>query len=304
MCYSGEMSLGFALAGIAMAAFLRYCNKPGRISVACLYFSAMELLQTVQYRYLAEPEDGYAMCSDPMNQFLTFLGYLHIWGQPIFCNYFFTGMPRQGNLKARIESDLIQRLCVMGALFGLVRYGLAAWWLPNPSLAATPSKECPNYEWVRAGYDGLLGFESPNLPGHSCTFRSASESGHLAWAVPLYQPTYFVPGAFLHAFLMFAPMFARSQNLFDVTIATIFFVSGPVLAAYLTASLHEQASIWCFFSMFQCILGALSVIFEKSVPPDQSISHPGSLGEEPLVYTLAQIKTNGVHKNGHANKLD
>ena len=295
MCYSGEMSLGFAVAGVFMAAFMNYCNKPRRICLAILYFSSMELLQTVQYRYLAEPEDGYAMCSDPTNQFLTFLGFLHIWGQPVFCNYFFTGMPRQGSLKVRIESDLIQRLCLLGALFGLMRYGLANWWTSNPHLAAVPSKDCPNYEWVRSGYDGLLNFETPNLPGHSCTFRSASQSGHLAWAVPLYQPTYFVPGAFLHAFLMFGPMIARAQNLFDVTIGTVFFVTGPVLAAYLTSSLNEQASIWCFFSLVQCFLACISVAFEKVVPADQTISHPGSLGEDPLEYIMV------VHKNGHAN---
>ena len=68
-----------------------------------------------------------------------------------------------------------------------------------------------------------------------------------------------------------------------------------VLAAYLTSSLNEQASMWCFFSLVQCFLACISVAFEKVVPADQTISHPGSLGEDPLEYIMV------VHKNGHAN---
>lgn len=84
MCYSGEMSAGFALLGVAMAAYLRYyLGRPVRLCLAILYFAGMELLQMVQYWYIAEPEDGYAMCQHPVNRFLTFLGVAHI------CEFFY-----------------------------------------------------------------------------------------------------------------------------------------------------------------------------------------------------------------------
>jgi len=279
------MSAFFALSGVAMAAYLHHIGKPTRICLAILYFGAMEMLQTVQYLYIAEPEDGYARCKDPMNQFLTFVGYLHIWFQPVFSNMVFTAMPRLSSLKARIEGDLINKFCLIGAVLGLSRYWLAAFWPDNPAMAPRPTRDCPNYEWVRDGYDGLLGdFETPNLPGHSCTFRSNSGSGHLAWAIPMYQSTYFVPSTFLHAFLMFAPLLARAEQVFDFAVGIVFFVSGPVLAAYLTNSLNEQASIWCFFSMFQCFLAFVSVALEKDLPVRSVVVHAGTLGEKPMEY--------------------
>jgi len=79
MCYSAEMSAGFGLIGVAMAAYLRYvAHKPVRPCLCILYFASMELLQTVQYFWIAEPDDGYAMCENPVNQFLTVVGMAHI----------------------------------------------------------------------------------------------------------------------------------------------------------------------------------------------------------------------------------
>jgi len=92
----------------------------------------------------------------------------------------------------------------------------------NPWLAPPATQECPNYEWLVEGYDGSMGnFTTPNLPGHSCTFRSASSSGHLAWAVPSYQATYFVPGMFFHLFLMYAPIFTRVERNLDYVIGIV-----------------------------------------------------------------------------------
>jgi len=38
-----------------------------------------------------------------------------------------------------------------------------------------------------------------------CTFKGLY---HLAWSIPLAEPTYYVPGTALHSFLMFAPYLA------------------------------------------------------------------------------------------------
>ena len=62
-----------------MAWYLRFrLGRPLRLCYPILFFASMELLQTVQYWYIAEPEDGYAMCKNPINRFLTFLGMVHI----------------------------------------------------------------------------------------------------------------------------------------------------------------------------------------------------------------------------------
>jgi len=277
--------LGFALSGVAMAAYLFHLGKPMRSCLGILYFSAMELLQTAQYAYLAEPEDNYSMCKSPMNQFLTFLGYVHICFQPVFCNMLLTGMKRGSSLKTRIEGDFIHKLCLLGGLWLMTKYFLA--YFESDTLMARSSSDCPNYEWLRDGYDGNMGIETPNLPGRACTFRSMHTSGHLAWAAPLYQSTYFVPSAALHCFLMFAPLLARAENIGDILADVFFFGTGPALAVYLTPSLHEQASIWCFFSMFQCTLAFVVILFEK-IEPGLTVKNNGSMGEAPMEYALVK----------------
>ncbi len=74
---------------------------------------------------------------------------------------------------------------------------------------------------------------------------------HLAWSVPMADPTYVIPGAAIHSFLMFAPFFALYEKKGMVIQGIFLFVFGPYLAGLITPNLMEQASIWCFFSIAQ-----------------------------------------------------
>ena len=145
-----------------------YKGFGARVAVSILYFGSMELLQTVQYFFIAEPEDGYSMCKNPTNQFLTSLGTLHICFQPYFSNYIMGAM-RVNNIEMRIVHDLIGKICFVGGAMLFARHLIAALWPDNPSLSAVPSEDCPNYEWINQGYDAHLGWQTPNLPNHSCT---------------------------------------------------------------------------------------------------------------------------------------
>lgn len=217
----------------------------------------------------------------------------------------FTNNHRRHSIKLRIQGDLIHKLCLLGAAALAMKYYLT--WFDLPSQKPLPTKDCPNYEWLGEGYDGSLdsGFVTPNLPGQSCTFRSATDSGHLAWAVPFYQSSYFVPSTFLHCFLMIAPAMAWSEQLTEGLAAVILFASGPLLASYLTPSVNEQASIWCFFSMIQCFMAFLLSINEPdSTPVIPKLIHEGTLGEKTLEFVYVDPvngPTNGV-ANGHSKK--
>lgn len=79
-----------------------------------------------------------------------------------------------------------------------------------------------------------------------CTFKGKY---HLAWAVPMYDPTYFSPSAAIHSFLMFAPFFVLKKNM--IIQGVFLWLAGPFLASFITDNLQEQASIWCFFSIAQ-----------------------------------------------------
>mmetsp|Transcript_65900 Transcript_65900/g.155673 ORF Transcript_65900/g.155673 Transcript_65900/m.155673 type:complete len:131 (-) Transcript_65900:52-444(-) len=81
-----------------------------------------------------------------------------------------------------------------------------------------------------------------------CTFRG---NYHLAWSVPMADPSYVIPGAAIHSFLMFAPFFALYEKPGMVIQGVFLFACGPYLASLITPNLMEQASIWCFFSIAQ-----------------------------------------------------
>merc|ERR1711904_249238 len=116
-----------------------------------------------------------------------------------------------------------------GGVWLLARVVMAPW------ASYHPSAECPSTEWLRGT--------------EFCTFSGVH---HLSWSVPMYDQTYFSPGASVHFFLMFAPFMVIDVKIFITGIFLL--LTGPVLASYITPSLYEQASIWCFYSCVQCVM--------------------------------------------------
>jgi len=292
------MSAAFAFSGLVMAFISRRAGHPTRVQIPILYFATMELLQTVQYMYLAVPEDDYAMCKSPINQYLTVAGFVHIIFQPYFCNMAVTATSRTRHVRYRFENDMISKLCLVFAVWCLVRYGLAIY---SDEYYQRPTEDCPNYEWVRDGYDAHIRWSTPNLPGHSCTFESNTPTKHLGWALPLVPASYFLPGVSLHSFLMFVPSLVSKRHIFTGVMNV---TTGPLLAAALTASLSEQASVWCFFSMFQCFFAFVAAFVSSRKyggKQEEEVVHAGDLGEAPMVYVMKSSNgvngsTNGVHK--------
>jgi ABC-type uncharacterized transport system permease subunit len=77
------------------------------------------------------------------------------------------------------------------------------------------------------------------------------------------------PSAAIHSFLMFAPFAVLKTNMVIQGVAL--WATGPFLAAYITPSLFEQASIWCFFSIGQIAIMLYVIrdlfILNLCVPP-------------------------------------
>eukprot|EP00042_Codosiga_hollandica_P048398 m.542438 g.542438 ORF g.542438 m.542438 type:complete len:101 (+) comp57656_c0_seq29:1196-1498(+) len=57
---------------------------------------------------------------------------------------------------------------------------------------------------------------------------------HLAWSVPMADPTYVIPGAAIHSFCMFAPFFALYEKRGMVVQGIFLFVFGPYLASWVS----------------------------------------------------------------------
>jgi len=218
-----EMSAAFAALGLFSSWWIWSRTNNTQLASGVFFFFTMELLQAVQYFFIAPSLDS-PICNTTINQVLTVLGYLHICLQPYFCHVINASLTK--NAKYIDRYLVIKRLCLIGGgmLFG--RFLVAGLW--EQTLSG------PSTEWLRGE--------------KLCTYRG---NYHLAWSVPMADPTYIIPGAAIHSFLMFAPFFALWEKKGMVIQGIFLFIFGPYLAGLITPNLMEQASIWCFFSIAQ-----------------------------------------------------
>jgi hypothetical protein len=127
---------------------------------------------------------------------------------------------------------IIKRLCLIGGFLLFARYFLSFF----PLLNTMDASDNKSTEWLRG--DTL------------CTFKTKTMV-HLGWSVPMADPSYYVMGAGIHSFLMFAPFFALYEKKGMILQGCFLFLFGPVMASFISSNLQEQASIWCFFSIAQ-----------------------------------------------------
>jgi len=219
-----EMSALFAGIGLFSSWWIYSKTYNAALASGVFFFFTMELLQSIQYFFIA-PLLNSPICDTFMNQFLTILGFLHICLQPYFCHVINASLTK--NEKYLDRYMIIKRLCLIGGGMLFTRFLVANVW--EQTLGSQASTE-----WLRG----------PKL----CTYRGNS---HLAWSIPMADPTYVIPGAAIHSFLMFAPFFALYEKKGMVVQGAFLFLFGPYLAGLITPNLMEQASIWCFFSIAQ-----------------------------------------------------
>jgi len=230
MCFSQEMSFFFAAVGLGLAGYIHYYTENTKLAIGVFWFFLMEFLQGWQFFWIDQ-------CDHPMNQFLTFIGFVHICYQPFFTHIINSALSK--NPKIQQQYTVILRLCLLGGTMLLARYFLAPfanvvissdygdWAKIEPA-----SGSCRTQEWLRG--ETL------------CTYKGTH---HLAWSVPMYDPTYWSPAASIHSFLMFAPFFVMKWNM--VIQGIFLWLAGPFMSSFITDNLQEQASIWCFASIAQ-----------------------------------------------------
>ena len=217
MCFNQPMSFGMALFGLCTSLYMYKETRSLRLSSGMFFFFTMEFLQGIQYFYIDQ-------CDTTINKVLTVLGFIHICWQPFFSQFICSALA--GDKIERAKYNVILGMCAIGAIWLFSRSVIAPW-------SHFPITEaCPSTEWLR-GDDW-------------CTF---SGKYHLSWSVPMYEQTYFSPGASVHFFLMFAPFMVMGRKM--IVLGFFLMLSGPILASYITDSLYEQASIWCFYSCVQ-----------------------------------------------------
>jgi hypothetical protein len=237
MCFNGAMSACFAAFGLLLAVYIRHRTSNTELATAVFFFFTMELLQAVQYIFIANGLDDDVGCGAFINKLLTVLGYLHICLQPYFVHVANERLRRFVPLKSemiiarRHHYEFLRRLCLVGGFLLFLRF---------------PMAYLPGYDVTKGSAVGEY------LRGDRvCTFKTASMY-HLGWSLPFADATYVIQGPGLHFFLIFAPYFALpSWGVDGIVHALILFLTGPFAAMLISSDPQEQGSIWCFFSVAQ-----------------------------------------------------
>jgi len=206
MCWSGEASAVLATIGISTACYLAIKKEHRALYISLGYFSLMELLQAFTYTVIDQ-------CQLPLNQVLTFLGYLHIVYQPFFVNmvslYF---IPQ--NVARRI-APIVYFFCFIASTLMLLKL----------------------YPFQWAGRCNTL--SEPVCGSVLCSY---SGNWHIAWDLPLNNFPMTITVYCLAAFLL--PFLYGSWR---VTIGHL--VSGPMVAIFLNTKKNEWPAVWCLLSI-------------------------------------------------------
>lgn len=273
MCFDQTTSFSFAAVGLFLAWYVHHYTLNTKLAIGIFWFFLMEFLQGFQYFFIDD-------CNNIWNQVLTILGFIHICYQPYFTHIINSSLTRHP--KYLEQYNIVLRLCLLGGTMLLARFFLAEfsstvissdfgdWLKVDP-----PAGSCRTTEWLRGE--------------KLCTYRGKF---HLAWAVPMYDPTYWSPSAAIHSFLMFAPFFVMKKNM--IIQGIFLWAAGPLAASFITPNLQEQASIWCFFSIAQ--IGIMLYIIREQLILGWGRATSGGKT------SLYQVHKNGAHKNGaHKN---
>jgi hypothetical protein len=233
MCFGQKSSFGFAFAGLLASWWIYSRTHNAQLATGVFFFFTMELLQGFQYFVIADDLTD-KRCDTLVNRVLTLLGFLHICMQPYFCHVINASLTRSERYLWQYR--VILRLSALAGLWLFSRFVLAYFGYASTMDVAFPT-----------GAD--TGLSTEWLRGEKlCTFRGKY---HLAWSVPMADPSYYVPSAQIHAFMMYAPFFALWEKRGMIVQGLFLLLTGPVMAAAITPNLMEQASIWCFFSIAQ-----------------------------------------------------
>ena len=220
-----------------------------QVATAIAFFCLMEALQAVQqFSSVLAADLSDPNCRLAWNQFLTVLGYVHIMFQPYFTNKYFEAFrPAMGKAWAHeaVAWKVVFRMCLAYAALGLLR------------LALMPAY---NADELEDGHRTYLNVSGDWLEGEQlCTYRGAV---HLAWAFPLPKASYLLGGMGTHSFLMFVPVLCIG-GLRELDACSFLLLTGPVLGMAIAPRL-EQASVWCFFSIAQLLIGLTSSVLQVS----------------------------------------
>lgn len=251
MAYTPEVSGLVTLLGIGISWWIYIKTRNVELTYGILFFFGIELIQFIQHHFYANELEDYETCLSNVightrdtpcdtyhNKILTLLAFVHFCFQPYFCHLINSSLISSCKYKDRLL--IIKRLCLIGGFLLFFRYFLSF----SPSLKRMDLWRQPSTEWMRGN---IL-----------CTFKSQFMS-HLAWSVPMADPSYFIVGVSIHSFLMYAPFVILYELDGMLMKGIILFLTGPFIASQLSKNPMEQASISTYLIITQIIIVLISL---------------------------------------------
>jgi hypothetical protein len=224
------MSGGFAACGLFATYWIYTRTENMELASGVFFFFSMEFLQFIQYMFLASGLTD-PVCDTVINQVLTLLGFLHICLQPYYCHVINASLTKSCKYKDRYL--IIKRLCLIGGMLLFLRHFLS--YIPELNtmdlskqvrlslsyiLIQKYTIQTHTYTYtytythtnihILIQHTPILLLQASTewLRGENlCTFKTDA-MWHLGWSIPMADPSYYVMGAGIHSFLMFAPFFA------------------------------------------------------------------------------------------------
>ncbi|WP_417669409.1 DUF5765 domain-containing protein [Roseibium sp.] len=215
MCWSEGATLTMVAAGAAGTGYCLHKRMPPAIWATVGYFTLMEGLQAIGYRYVDA-------CGSPANQTVTLLSFLHIAFQPFFINAF--AMELVPHEVRRNVRGWVFAACFFSTIFMLVQLYPMDW-------------------------AGLCREGQPLCGPALCLI---SGDWHIGWELPFNGLT--VPFDDLVGMNVGFPTYLMAAFLVPLLYGSWRFVMfhalvGPFLAYQLTDNLNEMPAVWCLFSI-------------------------------------------------------
>lgn len=210
MCWSAGASIAATTLGGVATAYAVKKKVPKERTIALAYFTLMELLQAVSYMWIGQ-------CDLKGNQYLTYLGWIHICFQIPVANAFMLSYTSKKTRQKWYKPVMIASF--IASFFLLTKMFIPIMW------------EVPK-EWMCKVGDALCGDKACSYMGN----------WHLAWKMPLV-------GLDPHNYIYFALVFVVPIFYGAWRISVFHFIFGPLLASLTTADRNEVPAIWCLFSI-------------------------------------------------------
>jgi hypothetical protein len=217
MCFSQKISLTFAILG-AILTIISYKKKQLHAKyfyLLVLFYTIMELLQTIQYSYVNQ-------CESKMNILLTNFAYILVIVQPLLWNlYFYVNSDDQNDKN-------IFKVAIVFALIWMI-YTIILRILYNP----------------KQNKNNICGFFNNDK---TCTYRDTTSS-HLYWKWTTAYYKDVTPNFFMYLCIWFIPALLVKHTQKSALALILSTFIGLIYTLQYGATIYEFPSIWCFISI-------------------------------------------------------